>query len=212
MDLRYDVPLYGIREAAHHLAMTPSTLQRWAKRDGLLTTLTPDSPRSARLPFVAMAEAQFYSLLRQSGLTLRAIEDGMAAVRRELGPKMLQRERIAHDGQDILINLGKTEPEWERARDRQGGIQGVIERALVPITWGEDNLPEEVRLVAYGDTNVVINPHFSFGLPSLADSGVRVEDIAHLFNAGDSIATVAREFAVEPEQVESVIRRYAIAA
>lgn len=210
-DLRYDVPLYGIREAAMHIGMSDRTLGRWASRDNLLTVLPPSSSRGARLPFIALAEAQFYSLLRRDGLTLQAITEGMTAVRDELGPRMLQQDRLAHDGRDILINLGGREAEWERARDRQGGIAGVIERALTPIRWDSEGFPEELRLVAYGDANVVANPRYAFGQPIVAN-GARIEDVLDLFDAGDSIETVANEFNLTLRDVEAVLRGRAAAA
>lgn len=213
-DIRYDVPLYGIVEAAKHLRMSQETLRRWVRRGDLITSLSPETPRSASLPFVAMAEAQFFLKLKSDGLTLPAIADGMAAVRRELGPKMLQRGRLAHDGRDILMDLSDetVAAEWERARDRQGGIQGIIEHALEPITWADDGLPQTVRLEAYEGANVTIDPRFAFGQPVVEELGVRTEDIIDMWLAGDPMAEVADEFGLRPETVEAIVRTHGLAA
>jgi uncharacterized protein (DUF433 family) len=214
-DPRFDVPLYTIAEAAMHLRMSDETLRRWVARGDLVHSLQPESPRAARLPFIAMAEAQFYLQLRRDGLSMQAITTGMSVVRRELGENgMLTRGRLAHDGRDILMNLADdaAAAEWSRARDRQGGLPGVIERGLKPITWARDDLPQSVRLTAYEGAEVIVDPRFVFGQPMIADRGVRTEDVIQMFRAGDSIQDVADEFRVEVHTVESIVRTHTLAA
>ena len=213
-DLRYDVPLYTISEAAMHLGMNQGTLGRWAQRNELVHSLDPRTSRGARLPFISMVEAQFYLLLRRDGLSLQSISTGMMAARKELGEDFLLRDRLAHDGTDILINLADANAAnaWERARDRQGGLQGVIERGLKPIYWGADNRPERLRLVAYEGVEVTVDPRYAFGQPILAESGVRTEDVIKLFKAGDSMRVVADEFDIRQEVVESIVRTHVLAA
>ncbi|WP_454293811.1 MerR family transcriptional regulator [Salana multivorans] len=214
MDPRYDLARYTVRDVAEFVGMSEETLRRWVGRGDLVTALQPESPRSARLPFVAVAEAQFFHHLRREGLTLRAITEGMAAVQRELGPRMLQKGRLAHDGKDVLVNLTDAEAtaEWERARDRQGGIKGIIEKALIPITWGDDGLPTRVSLDRYPGLDVAIDHGVAFGRPILLTEGVRVEDVVDLWLAGDDIRDVAREFGLAPHVVEALARGYAQAA
>ncbi|PWD51853.1 hypothetical protein C8046_15575 [Serinibacter arcticus] len=214
MDLRYDLARYTVRDVASFVGMNDETLRRWVNRGDLISSLTPETPRGASLPFVAVAEVQFFSHLRGQGLSLRAITEGMAAVRDALGPRMLQEGRLAHDGRDTLVDLHDDEAavEWERARDRQGGIRGIIENALVPITWAEDGLPARVALDRYAGAEVVVDHTVAFGRPILTGLGVRVEDVVEMWLAGDSIETVSREFGVSRELVESLARGYAQAA
>ncbi|HEY8717951.1 DUF433 domain-containing protein [Pengzhenrongella sp.] len=213
-DPRFDVPLYTISEAAMHLRMSDETLRRWVNRGDLIRSLTPETPKSARLPFIAMAEAQFYLQLRRDGLSMQSVTTGMAAARQLLGARFLVRGALAHDGKDVLLNLPDRDAasEWLRARDRQGGLPGVIERGLTHITWGPDDRPERVRLVAYEGADVIVDPRFVFGQPMLAERGVRTEDILQMFLAGDSIEDVAEEFRVPAQVVESIVRTHALAA
>lgn len=214
MDDRYDLARYSVKDVAGFVGMSEETLRRWVARGDLITALPPESPKAVRLPFVAVAEAQFYRLLRAQGLSLRAISEAMAAVREELGPRMLQEGRLAHDGQDILINLDDDEVSvaWERARDRQGGIKGIIETALVPITWAPDGLPVRVALDRYQGLDVAVDHQVAFGRPVLVTEGVHVEDVVDMWLAGDPIQDVAHEFGIESSVVESLARGYAQAA
>jgi len=207
IDMRFDVPLYTVAETARLLDMNAETLRRWTKRDQLVHTLEPSSPRAPSLPFIAVAEAQFYRQLRREGLSFQAITAGMTAVRRELGDQMLMRDRLAHDGTNILMNLPDADAEgWTVARNMQGGIPGVIERGLHPIIWAEDDLPQRVRLTAYEGADIIVDPRFAFGQPIVARNGVRADDIFELFKAGDSMETVSAEFRVEPEVIEAILR------
>ena len=207
-DLRFDVPLYTVAETARLLDMDAGTLRRWTKRDGLVHALEPRTPRAPSLPFIAVAETQFYRQLRREGLSFQAITAGMKAVRNELSDQMLVRGRLAHDGTNILMNMpdeGETSG-WTVARNMQGGIPGVIERCLWPITWAEDDLPQRVRLTAYEGADIIIDPRFAFGQPIVARRGVRADDIFEMFKAGDSMETVSAEFRVEPAVIEAIVR------
>jgi uncharacterized protein (DUF433 family) len=123
------------------------------------------------------------------------------------------RDRLAHDGRDVLVDLGRDDgSEWQRARGSQAGIAGVIELGLERITWAEDGRPQRVSLAGYEGADVIDDPRFTFGQPMLEDRGVRVEDIAQLFFAGEPIQTVADEFDVRPAAVEAIVRAYAAPA
>jgi uncharacterized protein (DUF433 family) len=207
-DMRFDVPLYTVAEIARLLDMPARTLQRWTKRDGLIHTLKPETPRSPSLPFIAVAEAQFYRQLRREGLSLQAITAGMKVVRQKLGDQMLMQGRLAHDGTNILMNLPDADAAtgWTVARTMQGGIPGVIERCLQPIVWDKDEFPQKVRLTAYEGADIIIDPRFAFGQPIVAKNGVRADDIFEMFKAGDSMETVSAEFGVEPAVIEAIVR------
>ncbi|MDR2895979.1 MAG: hypothetical protein LBV30_04955 [Propionibacteriaceae bacterium] len=207
-DPRFTMPLYTLPLAASHLAMPASTLGSWARKSNLLT-MVPGEGREPRLPFIGLVEAQLYRELRKAKLSMQAITAGMAVVRRELGDRMLERGVLATDGREILMNLGGQErAEWERARDRQGGLPEVIEIGLKPIIYMGDDLPGRLRLTAYGDTPVIADPLYSFGQPIVETSGARVEDVLSLFKAGEKLSIVADEMGLGEDDVESIVRTH----
>jgi uncharacterized protein (DUF433 family) len=208
LDDRFTVPLYTIGLAASHLGMKPATLARWANKSGLLTTV-PATPKFPRLPFIALAEAQVYQAFKEAGLSMQAITSAMENVRKELGPRMLQKDVLAHDGSEILMNLAASgDPSWTRARDMQGGLPKVIEIGLKPISWDEAGLPETVRLTAYGSAPVIADYRYSFGQPIIEGTMVRAENVVSMFKAGDTIETVAEEMDISPTIVESIVRTH----
>jgi uncharacterized protein (DUF433 family) len=213
-DTRFTVPLYTISAAAYHLGIDASKLNRWIKKDGLLTVLAPETQHGARLPFVALVEAQLYCEFRRGGLSLQAIASGMRVVREKLGSDMFKEGVLAYDGLDILMNLAKTsdDPEWIRAKDLQSTIPKIVDEGLRLITWDEQKYPQAVKLTAYGDTDVVADYRYAFGQPIIGGTRTRVEDVIHLFKSGEALQSVSDELEVESSIVESIIRTHVASA
>jgi len=213
VDVRFDVPLYTTAEAAAHLGLARSTLRYWVTQHRLIHRIEPETPQSASLPFIAIPEAQFIRGLRNAGLTFNAVAVGIRSLRLHLGLEyIVHRDKLAHDGREILVNLADSgvEPEWTQARDGQRGIPGIIEESLSTIEeWASDEYPQRVKLPTYGGADVIVDPRFAFGQPIIERRGVRVEDVAQMFLAGDKIDTVTAEFDVDRETVESIVRVYA---
>ncbi|WP_166346245.1 DUF433 domain-containing protein [Phytoactinopolyspora limicola] len=130
----------------------------------------------------------------------------MTSLRRDLGDEyILASEAIATDGVDVLVKVAEGD-EWRRARVRQGGIRGVIELGIEPIKFAADGYPERIKLTGYQRADVIIDPRFGFGQPIEDSSGVRVEDIVDLFEAGEPISVVSEEFGVDERIVDELVR------
>lgn len=214
-DTRFTVPLYTIRAAAYHLGMNTGKLNHWVQKEDLITALPPETQRGARLPFIALVEAQLYCEFRRGGLSLQAIASGMRAVRNALGSEMLREGRLACDGKDILMNLARTsdDPEWTRARDLQTAIPKIVDEGLRLITWDDQQYPQTVKLIAYGDTNIVADYRYAFGQPIIQGTRTRVDDVIQLFKAGETLQTVCSELLIDTAAAESILRTHvAIAA
>jgi uncharacterized protein (DUF433 family)/DNA-binding transcriptional MerR regulator len=208
MDPRFDVPLYTVAEAGRHLEIAPSTLRYWIDEKGIVLSVPARTRGEPTLPFYALAQISFVRQLRVAGLSLRAVTEGVEALQRDLGRDWLTVDRLAHDGEDILVRLAESDDEWLRARDGQVGIQGVIAVGLAPIKFDGSGLPQRVTLAAYHGAQVIVDPRFAFGQPVVESRGVRVEDIAQLFFAGEPVSVVSDEFGVDREIVEAIIRVY----
>lgn len=208
MDVRYDVPLYTLTDIGRFLDLAPSTLHYWVHEKGIVRHLPRTGRGEPYLPFAAVAEAQFTQSLRRAGLQLQAVVEGVTQLRKELGHNWLSAD-LSHDGVDVLRRYADAgHPTWARVRDGQGGISSVVEVGLQPIRFDPKGLPERVVLNQFTGASVIIDPRFSFGQPIVEDQGVRLEDIAGMFFAGESVEVVAEEYGVEPRVVEAVIRNY----
>ena len=211
-DLRFDTALYTKVEAAQYVGVRPSTLNDWltttAMGAPLVHRLTPDTPRSASIPFVALAEALILrSLRREFHLSMKEIRGAVRRLRKELDTEYaLASRRLATDGIDILVDLSG---DWERARDGQRPIDDVIAPYLRLITYDEaDGYPTRLKLKPFEESgaDVIVDPRFGFGHPVLERSKIRVEVLLGAWQAGDSMATLAREYRLDPDVVEATLR------
>jgi uncharacterized protein (DUF433 family) len=213
-DLRFDVPLFLIDEAAQHLGLPASTLRSWTKRQAgsapLVHRLWPETPRSASLPFVGLVEAHMLRGFRELGLSAQGLRVSVARLRQQFADEYaLATRRLATDGVSLLVDMAAShdEPMWVRAIDGQAVIPEVIDRYLKFVTWSKtDRYPTRLRLKTYEGADVIVDPRFAFGQPVLERQKVRVQDILDAFWAGESSHTVAAEFGVKTDEVEAVIR------
>lgn len=211
-DPRLARPIFTLREAAGHLAVPVSTLHAWARRDARpLVTTVQAAPGAASVPFVGFAEAFVLSAFRRAGLPLQRIRPAVGVLRRELGLEHALASRDLYtDGTEVLYRfVEREEPELLEltvVRTGQKQFSEVVRDHLQPITYGDDGWARLIELPAYQHARVVVDPSRAFGLPMTLSGGARVEDLVDRFVAGDSLASIAEDFAVPAEEVEDVIR------
>lgn len=209
MDIR-TTPLLTAREAAKHLGMPESTLDRWlATRAGncpLVHAIVPERRGWPRMPFLAIVEAYVLRSLRDLGLSMDEIRDSADFVRREFNDEFaLANSRIASDGVTLFVKLA--DDSVIHPRSGQFGIRQVLDEYLRYIAWDKDGTPKFLRLRQYPEAaEVIIDPRFGWGAPVLAETKVPVESMLELWRNGEPIRVVASEFGLSEAVVEDVLR------
>lgn len=209
---KYRDPLLTPMETARHLRIPESTMYSWLSEKAagapLVHRVTPAKRGWPSVPFVAVIEAYVLRTLRADHrLKKSTVRDAAAAIRRDFNtPYGLATKRIVTDGVDIFIEHAGQE--LARAVDGQVPIREVIAGDLTYISWdATDDSPTQLRLRQYPDiAPVIIDPRFAWGAPVVADNRVPVEAVVDLWQAGESIHTVAREYGLTDEQVEAICR------
>lgn len=117
------------------------------------------------------------------------------------GPAMLHdfAQRIDREHTDAIRKLVVLR------RDRPA-FADVIEERLRRITFGNDGYPVAIPLPGFDQAQVVADARRGFGQPTFTHGGARLEDVLGLFDAGESVATVALEFGLTGLEVEDAIR------
>lgn len=195
--------------------MPKSSIQRWARpseaRRPLITCFPPHG-REATVPFIGFAEAFVLSSFRRAGVPLQRIRPAVEVLEKEIGvDHALASKHLCTDGAEVLFDYANKRGEREVmelvvVRTQQCQFSGVVRDYLKCIHYGGDGWADSVRLPTYGNTKVVVDPTIGFGLPLLVHGGARVEDLVDRFQAGDSVAEIATDFRVSPDEVEDVIR------
>ncbi len=201
-------PIFTLREAATHLVIPQTTLARWAK--GTVTTVA-GRHLDARLPFVGFAEAFVLSSLRKAGVPMQRIQPAVEILREGMGLEhALASRRLYTDGSEVLAHFFEDDAEQgfelTVVRTGQKQLSEVVREYLRHVTYGDDGWAAAISLPAYGGTRVVVDPKRAFGRPLVRDGGARVEDLVDRFLAGETMGSIAADFAVPVAQVEDVIR------
>jgi uncharacterized protein (DUF433 family) len=214
-DLRVARAIFTLRETAAYLDLPKSTVQWWARppeSKRSLITCFPAQGNAATVPFIGFAEAFVLASFRRAGLPLQRIRPAVEVLAREIGVEhALASKRLYTDGAEVLFDYANRRGEREVGelvvvRTQQRQFSGVVKDYLKRIHYGGDGWADSVRLPAYENAEVVVDPKVAFGLPLVTHGGARVEDLVDRFQAGDSVHDIAEDFSVPTDQVEDVIR------
>lgn len=207
MDPRFDRPLYTRAEVALHLGLPATTLGDWLRSGALQAgTATRGEPT---ITFAGLVETHMLRYLRRSGLSLQAIGEAAVALRSRSDLHYpLAWSGLATDGRDLLVEIANEgrEQGWERIRDSQGGLPGVLSRGSAAIGWSDDGYAGTLRLLIYTDIDVVVDPERAYGQPLVDGSDVRVEDVIGEIRSGASYREIAAKFNLEDFEVEALVR------
>ncbi len=214
-DLRVARAIFTLRETAAYLGIPKSTVQWWARPPGSkrpLITCFSARGRQATVPFIGFAEAFVLSSFRKAGVPLQRIRPAVNVLAKEIGVEhALASKRLYTDGAEVLFDYASKHGEREVmdlvvVRTQQRQFSEIVEGYLKRIQYGGDGWADSVLLPAYENAEVIVDPKVAFGLPLVVHGGARVEDLVDRFQAGDSVADIAADFSVPPDQVEDVIR------
>lgn len=221
----YDEPAYRSAEVAHILGLPPGTVQAWCfghdyrhghdgSRKLFARVIEPANERQRLLSFVNMCELHLLAVIRRHHrVQLRQVRAAVEYMRKQLNEERpLASARFRTNGIDLFVDhAGEL---LNVSKQGQRAMREDFERALDRVDFSNDgNRP--VRLFPFtrppsaGDPQpktVVVDPALSFGRPVLTGAYVRTEVIENRFQAGDSIAEMALDYAVTPQHIEEALR------
>lgn len=225
-NIRFQVPLYTVAEAARALGVPASTFATWAfgyerrRRDGRMQRAAPvltatGSAPGPSIPFVGLAEGMVLAAIRRAGVPLQRVRPALEVLQREIGIEhALASRRLYTDGAELLYDHAESLPETEAqavhelvaVRSGQRVFAEVIKDYLSRIEYGPDGYAEIIELPAYGRASVLVDPTRAFGQPIFAHGGARVSDVLGRFQSGEDIETLSAEFGVPGSEIEDVLR------
>ncbi len=224
-DLRFDVPLYTIGEAARYLGVPPSTLGTWAKgytrhprgrarpvHGAPIITAFDARPGLPQIPFIGLAESMVLAGMRHAGVSLQHIRKAVDVLDSQIGLRhALASHRLYTDGAQLLYDFAETAAvdeldELTVVVSGQRVFSEVIRDYLQRISYGDDGWAVRVVLPLTSNQIVEVDPSRSFGQPIFLRGAVRVEDVVDRWRAGEPLSEVAADFGVPVEDVEDVLR------
>jgi uncharacterized protein (DUF433 family) len=216
----YDASAYRITDAARFLHLPASTL-RWWVLGGEYRTLggidlsepiiTLADPERRLLSFRNLVEAHVLSALRRKHrVHLPAIRQAVRVLKREYGTEHpLADHRLETDGTSIFVreygqltNLNQHE---------QRILHGMLDQHAHRVEWDATGALKELFPFPSADLaadtrKVSINPLRGFGLPTIVGTGIRTDVIASRYRGGDTISSLARDYARPEDEITEALR------
>lgn len=215
-DIR-EMPLYSAAEAAHFLRLPVSTVRAWSfgqayrDRDGesrlFDAVIAVADPKNRRLSFINLIEILVLAAIRRRHrVPLPKVRIAVSYLRKRFpSPHPLADHDFQTNGVDLFVE--KFGEVLNISRDGQIEIKQLIEASLRCVERDDKGIPIKLYLPRDQQRScVVIDPNRGFGRPVLDGSGVRTEVVVERFNAGEAIASLADDYALEVNVIEDIIR------
>lgn len=225
-DLRFDVPLYTVTEAARALDVPSTTFGAWTKgyvrrprgrgdvHGEPVVTAFVAARGQPSVPFVGLAEGLVLAAIRRSGVPLQRVRPALAVLQRELGiHHALASRRLYTDGAEVLFDYGASSAadagvvgQLVVVGNGQRMFAEVMANYLQRVDYDPaDGYATQIRIPAYGG-EVVCVPRRSFGRAIFVRGGARVADVLGRFQTGESLDDLSDEFGVPRADLEDALR------
>lgn len=213
----YNIPTYSVIDASRYLNIPLPTLKTWLNgrkyetkkgKQKFLPLIQRPSMEISQLSFTNLVEAHILRVIRTihniSFDKVRIALDYISAEFKTNHP--LTTKQFSTDGVDLfleevghLVNV---------TRSGQLAMKKVLINLLTRIEWDKNNLASKL----YPDFNhlnddkiIEISPHISFGKPVISGTGVPVKILTELYDAGDSLESIAEDYDCDVIQIEKAI-------
>lgn len=214
------LPAYTTAEAARILKAPEGTLRKWAGGD---RSRQPIIRRKAGyLSFVGLVEAHVLNSLRRNHqIPLAKIRRAVAWLRGRLDtPHPLAHSELYVDGgsRDLLVEF--TGRLVSASEGGQRMLSYVMKAHLTRVRFGDDDLAStlypftqplpcgagSLQAAEKMPQLIVVDPTRCFGSPMIESARVRVSVVVDRFQAGDSMASLAKEFGCTRGAIEEALR------
>lgn len=212
-------PLYNYPEVARATEVPASTVRawvagqryRWDGGQGYFEPLIqrPD-PNDSRLSFTNVIEVFVLRALRTThDVPMQRVREAIAIAEHELGiDRLLIHRGLKTDASKLFLDTYSNVVELSRSG--QYIMRKVLESYLKRVDFARDDLPESLfpfpRSMAAEDEKVIeISPFVSFGRPIIREAGVTTIAIVKRLDAGESLETLQKDYAITESQIEEAV-------
>ncbi|MBK6375753.1 MAG: DUF433 domain-containing protein [Dokdonella sp.] len=219
-DIR-NLPLYSPAEAARFLHLPASTVRAWAfgqgykSKDGAARRFEPvietADPDARRLSFVNLVELLVLAAIRKEHeVELKQVRSAIEYLRKKFPSKHpLADNDFQTDGIDLFVE--KYGDLLNISHDGQIAMKEIIQQYLKLVERDASGVPFKLHLPRRANAPeplaaVVIDPKRGFGRPVLDGRGIRTEVVVERFQAGESIASLAEDYGLDPSVIEDILR------
>jgi uncharacterized protein (DUF433 family) len=215
-----ETPAYGLPEAARYLDLAPATLRSWVlgreyprqgDKRGIFKPLIAiaDSAESL-LSFNNLIEAHVLRALRvRHGVSIKDVRAAIdyAEHKLKLQRLLLRKELRATAGEVLLEKYGQL---ISLSHSGQLAMKKVLESHLERIEWDSNRVPRRLypfvsHEAADAPKRIAIDPRIAFGRPVVVSRGITTAAIRDRIDAGESVDSIAQDYALNRTEVEQAV-------
>jgi len=211
-------PAYGLAEAARYLKLPDATLRSWVvgrayPKGNAVATFHPLIKLARKKPpslsFYNLVEAHVLRSLRtEHGIAIKEVRKAIKFAERSLKIErlLLNKALCTHAGEVFLDEYGKL---ISLTASGQLAMRRLLEEHLKRVEW--DNWQFPVRLYPYVSAHsttarpIAIDPGIAFGRPVVLRAGISTAAIAGRIDAGETVADLAEDYDLKPEEIEEAV-------
>ena len=206
---RLYLPAYLVRDAARYAGASPRTVAYWHYGGASLGPALPGKKRGEALSYLQLIEVAVAATFRRVGVSLQKIRKAHDYLGQRFQKEFPFAELIVKtEGQHVLMDLLQIEPDTELetliVADAYGQLawQGLISDRFAEFDYNDEGLAVRWHLVGR-DSAIIIDPRISFGAPTV--NGIPTWALGGRAKAGESLAEIADDFELEPDQVNQAL-------
>ncbi len=206
-----EIPAYTIPDVAQWLRVPLSTTRAWLLGQSGFEPVIEIADRSSKsLSFRNLVELHVLAAIRREhAVPMQRVRLAVDFMKSRLGePNPLASVRMLTDGRDLLIEAYE-----QFVNVTRGGQLEVREFVQAYLDRVEHDAHGPVRLYPFSRKHVLedprsisIDPRVQYGRPCLIGTGIPTAEIADRCKAGESIASLARDYGRPEQQIEEAIR------
>ena len=204
--------LYTIPEAARILHIPMERLRRWVTgyiRDverilplGEIGTWGQGADR--HFNFYTLIELYSVFQFRELGLSMQTLSKARNELSEHLNsPYPFAHQGLVSDGKKLMFELKESSPATflELGSNGQTLIQEVMEPFCSRLDFHNTSKLAERYWPVGKSHSIVVDPHHSFGQPTICGTNITTETLNNLLVAGETVEDVAEMFDLEPDQI-----------
>lgn len=208
-------PLYNMPQVDRLLALPSGTAKRWIdgyqRRGRLYDPVIRLEPTGDEIvTWGEFVEARFLAEYRTKGIPLVRMRPAILELRKQFGQYPLAHARPLIDGKDLVLQV-QDSVGLEKAlvlvivRNGQLTLSDPASNFVQSVEYGanDDPIVQRIRPLT-GNDAVVVDPLRQFGEPVVRSVPTSV--IAELFDAGDSVESIAELYELDRDDVEAALR------
>ncbi len=202
---RLFLPAYTVADTARYARTTPQTVYYWHFGGPTIGPALPGREHRRPLSYLELIEVAFVTTFRALGLSLQKIRKAREYAAQTLNSEFPFAElKWKTEGQHMLLDLWKSEPDFEGKRLIIGDADGQVTwQDMVGDRFAEFDYQHDLALiwhVAGRQSRVTIDPRIAFGAPMVR--GIATWVLKGRWKAGESIEDIEEDFQLDKSGIE----------